>query len=124
MELLVLLSEKDMQTSRFRLPSLLKKSKQKSQLNSNSWGANKRRNKMVTRRRTVSDPDEQGLLPNIFLGFLYEDVWRTFVKAFVKRTKFCEEFRTVTPAVQINRKTCVTWTIFLFEPSLVESIFF
>ena len=53
MELLVLLHEKDMQIWRFRLPSLLKKGKQKSQLNSNSWGADKRRNKMVTRRRTV-----------------------------------------------------------------------
>ena len=42
-----------MQISRLRLPSLLKKGKQKSQLNSNSWGADKRRNKMVTRRRTV-----------------------------------------------------------------------
>lgn len=54
MELLVLLHEKDIQISRFRLPLLLQKaSKNLSWTLVNSWGADKRRNKMVTRRRTV-----------------------------------------------------------------------
>ena len=54
MELLALLDQKDMQISRFRLPSLLKKaSNNLSWTLVNTWGANKRRNKMVTRRRTV-----------------------------------------------------------------------
>ena len=54
MELWALLHQKDMQISRFRLPSLIKKaSKNLSWTLVNSWGADKRRNKMVTRRRTV-----------------------------------------------------------------------
>ena len=54
MKLLALLHQKDMQISRFRLPSLMKKaSKKLSWTLVNSWGADKRRNKMVTRRRTV-----------------------------------------------------------------------
>lgn len=52
MELLVLLHEVDMQISRFRLPSLLKK-QAKISVELKFLGGHKRRNKMVTRRRTV-----------------------------------------------------------------------